>query len=198
MSAGRQLLLIRHGEIESRFKGICYGRTDVGLSQLGRDQSRAVASRLEHQPTAVMTSDLSRARFLADRLARRHGLDPIVCRELRERDFGDWELRSWDDVYAETGDAMDGMVSAPDAFRPPGGETTFELRDRVLHWYRRLPREGCIVAVTHGGPIAALLGSLERRPVVEWPGLVPSWGEVVEVTTDGEPAIGRQRRAEAC
>ena len=181
MSGARRLLLIRHGEIHPRFRGLCYGCSNVGLSENGRAQSRGVVERFDSRPTCVMSSDLDRARFLADRLARKSEQEPILCPELRERDFGAWELRSWEDIYAETGDAMDGLVDAPDTFSPPRGETTFELRDRVLAWYARLPVAGCVVAVTHGGPIAALLGALRERPVVEWPSLVPAWGEVVEL-----------------
>ncbi len=182
MSSARTVLLIRHGEIQSRFRTLCYGSSNVALSAAGRAQSRDRVESFGRRPAVVMSSDLSRARYLADRLALHNELAPIVCPELRERDFGSWELRSWDEIHTETGDAMDGLVEAPDTFRPPGGETTFELRDRVLGWYSRLPASGCIVAVTHGGPIAALLGTLGQRPVVEWPGLVPGWGEVVEVS----------------
>ena len=182
MRSDRRLLLIRHGEVEPRWRSACYGHADVGLSPDGQAQSLAVVRRLADEPvTEVMSSGLRRTWFLAERLARQHGLVPTTCPALRERDFGAWELRTWLDIYAETGDAMDGMLTAPATWRPPKGETTFELRDRVLGWYARLPPNGCIVAVTHGGAFAALLGTMLELPVAAWPSLIPAWGEMIEI-----------------
>ena len=182
----RRLLLVRHGEIHSRWQGCCYGASDVGLSPRGRAQSRQVAEWLAGEGVgALYTSDLGRARYLARELEERIDLPAILCLELRERDFGEWEKRSWEEIYAETGDAMDGMMTAPESWRPPGGETTFELRDRVLAWYHRLAIHAeTVVAVTHGGAIAALIGTLRRTSVSRWTELVPAYGEVVEVGLD--------------
>ena len=52
-------------------------------------------------------------------------------------------------------------------------------RDRVLAWYRELPPTGTVVAVTHGGPIAALLGTVQGLPAERWPSLIPAWGTLV-------------------
>lgn len=185
----RRLLLVRHGEVHPRWQPCCYGASDVGLNSRGRSQSKWTACRLADENIgAIYSSDLRRARFLADNLSRRVSLPVIPSKALRERDFGAWEQVPWDEIHATTGNAMDGMISAPDVWRPPGGETTFELRDRVLtwfHWYETLPSEGTTVAVTHGGPIAALLGTLRNLPVSEWPALVPPWGSVVEARREG-------------
>jgi broad specificity phosphatase PhoE len=63
---------------------------------------------------------------------------------------GSWEGRSWNDIYAKTGDAMMGMLTAPENFRPGGGETTNELGERVLLWQRSLLPGVNILAVCHG------------------------------------------------
>lgn len=177
-----RLLLVRHGEIHHRWRGCCYGASDVGLSSRGRSQSRRVAEGLAGERIdAIYSSDLGRARYLARELEDRIGRQALLCPELRERDFGTWEKLQWDDIYAATGRAMDGMITDPESWRPPDGETTFELRDRILGWYHRLPNHGeTVVAVTHGGPIAALLGTLRRLPVRSWTELVPPYGAVVE------------------
>jgi broad specificity phosphatase PhoE len=39
--------------------------------------------------------------------------------------------------------------------------------------------DGPVVAVCHGGPIAAICGTLAGAPVADWPGLVPNTGEIV-------------------
>jgi broad specificity phosphatase PhoE len=57
------------------------------------------------------------------------------------------------------------------------------VRDRAMAWLRSLPEDNrTIVAVTHGGPIGAIRGTLGGRPVRDWPGLVPGYGEAVEIS----------------
>jgi broad specificity phosphatase PhoE len=178
----RRVLLVRHCDVEDRYRQVCYGRADVSLSELGLHMSRELARQLASEPiTQVWHSGLARTRVLAEALAALVGVPAWVCPSLRERDFGSWELRTWEEIYLETGDAMLGTVLEPTAWRPPGGKTTFEMRDRVLAWFRALPSSGVIVAVTHGGPIAALRGVLLGRAVTDWPELVPATGVIVEV-----------------
>ena len=176
----RRVLLVRHPPVDGRFAGVCYGASDVTLGPDGLKAADEMVRQLAREPVAhIYHSGLSRTAAVADRLAALTGVIAVPDARLRERHFGHWELRTWDEIHAATGDAMMGMVNDPGGWRPPGGETTFELRDRALDWYRDLPRDGVIVAVTHGGPIAALLGTLARAPVCEWLALVPRLGGIV-------------------
>jgi broad specificity phosphatase PhoE len=178
--------LVRHPAVAVECRGLCYGASDVPLGPDGRSDADRLAAELHALgPTAVVHSGLARAAAVADRLAALAGLAPTADPRLRERHFGAWELRSWDAIYAETGDAMMGTVTDPAGWRPPGGETTFELRDRVVGWYRGLPPGGVTVAVCHGGPIAALLGTLRGVPAADWPGLIPPPGGVVTLARGG-------------
>lgn len=93
-----------------------------------------------------------------------------------ERSFGTWEGRTWDAIWADEGEAMNGMIDAPVRFRPGGGETTAELADRVLAWFRALPMAVPALAVTHGGPIGALAGSLLGETPRAWLRHVPAPG----------------------
>ena len=179
-----KLILLRHPPVDPAWRTKCYGLTDVPLPE---DWEYPMLPD-GFEPSLVYTSGLQRCDKVADLLAILALAYFHVDWSLRERDFGTWEGREWDDIYAETGDAMMGMVTHPETWRPPGGETTFELRDRVLWWYDGLSRnEGDILAVTHGGPIAALVGTLNDVPVSEWPKRIPRPGEWVEV-----PLISRR------
>lgn len=200
-----RLILVRHTEIHERYAGLCYGRSDVELSAAGELRSAELSHWLATRLSTVdhvVHSGLRRTMQLAKSLADRLSLVAQPSSPLLERDFGTWELKSWDAIHAESGEAMLGMLTEPGEFRPGGGETTFELRDRVVQWFENLvggratarpqtrwsaPSQDsmalgsldsrpCIIAITHGGPIGVLRGTLESRPVAEWPTLVPPCG----------------------
>jgi broad specificity phosphatase PhoE len=177
------LILVRHTEVADRYRGICYGRSDVELSPSGALRTREIAANLALRPIArIVYSGVARTRLLAEPLSELCGILPVSCNALRERDYGSWELQSWDDIHKRSGDEMLKMVSEPATYRPGGGETTFELRDRILMWHSTLPSEGLTIAITHAGPIAALRGSRSGLPVASWFGLIPPCGESVEMS----------------
>jgi broad specificity phosphatase PhoE len=178
---GRRILLVRHCEVGPEYQGLCYGQSDVELSPEGKDHSLRIAEQLAAWPIAhLFHSGLRRTCFLAELVASKVGVRAIADTDLRERDFGTWELRTWDAIFAEVGRAMDGLVLDPANYAPPDGETTFALRDRVLGWYCRLPAHGLVVAITHGGPIAVLRGTFLEWAVDHWPQLIPACGSIIE------------------
>ena len=177
------LVLVRHARVHERYQGFCYGRSDVPLGAEGRAASVGLAVLMAGWPIRhLITSGAARTGWLAERIAARVGVAVTVEPALLERDFGSWELQAWDDIYARTGDAMHGLIHQPATFAPPGGETTHQLRDRVVAWYRRRPLGGLVVAVTHGGPIAALRGTLRGKEPVDWVDLIPATGSWVALT----------------
>jgi alpha-ribazole phosphatase len=170
----RTLYLLRHPAVSEEWHQRCYGKTDVPLAPGWTRPELPKPDRIYH-------SGVSRTRLVAEEIGHHHGCEVIADHRLAERDFGDWEGKSWGEIYAESGDAMMKMIHEPATWRAPGhGETTFEVRDRMLAWFAELPRSGVIVAVTHGGAIASLLGVLRQWPVSEWLTLIPKWGEVVK------------------
>lgn len=76
---------------------------------------------------------------------------------------------------------MDGMIHAPDTFRPGGGETTREVARRTYDWLDGLDRNANVIAVCHGGPIAAIRGRLGGAPVSEWLALIPAYGQATTI-----------------
>jgi broad specificity phosphatase PhoE len=77
------------------------------------------------------------------------------------------------------------MISEPETYRPGGGETTFELRDRVVAWRSSVVEQNkLVVAVTHGGPIAALVGTEKELPVSDWVKLIPGCGQWVRLSNE--------------
>jgi broad specificity phosphatase PhoE len=180
----RRVVLVRHPPVDASFRGVCYGQSDVPLGADGRAMIPALAADIVEggTPDVLYSSGLTRCQHLADAVAELCMVEICIDARLRERHFGEWELQTWNEIHTATGDAIMGMLTDPAGWRPPGGETTFELRDRVLSWYAGLPNVDCVLAITHGGPIAALLGTLRGVPVNDWPGLIPAPGANVSIS----------------
>lgn len=175
------VLLVRHTQVALHWQSRCYGRSDMGLSRTGAVHAREVAQSVaDWRPDIVIHSGLKRTRLLADHIARLTGLRSLELPIWQERDFGSWEGQSWAAIYRYTGNAMDGMIDAPATFRPGGGETTDELAQRAMTALATLPN-GRIALITHGGPIAAILGTINGLPVADWPSLVPRPGKTAEL-----------------
>jgi len=164
-----RLILVRHPPVALAWTRRCYGQSDMGLSRAGRAMLAPLADHLAAlQPDMIIHSGMRRTRSLADNLARRTSLSPHEDQQWRERDFGSWEGRGWNAIYRETCNAMDGMVDAPDHFRPGGnGETTCEMIERIRGALAVVPRRGCIAVITHGGPIAAVRHLLDGTRITD-------------------------------
>jgi broad specificity phosphatase PhoE len=176
--------LLRHTEVSSRWRGRCYGVSDVGLSAAGITAARILARDAVgtfRDVKRLQASPLRRARFLGGLLSHRLGLPLEIVPALRERDFGAWEGESWDAIHTAEGDSMLGMIDAPLSFRPGGGETTDALAQRVMRWFREMDSAQGILVITHGGPAAALRGTLAGAPPRAWLPLIPGLGETVEL-----------------
>jgi broad specificity phosphatase PhoE len=177
------IILVRHTAVARAWQGRCYGVSDVRLSRAGWAALAPLSTDLAaKRPAWVVHSGLIRTRLLAERVAVRADCPLLIDIDWRERDFGAWEGKTWNAIYRVSGNAMDGMIEAPAEFRPGGGETTCQLAARAVRAWMRLPT-GIGVVVTHGGPIAALLGWQRGAPAVDWFALVPPHGATMSVPT---------------
>ncbi|MGE3827627.1 MAG: histidine phosphatase family protein [Steroidobacteraceae bacterium] len=186
-----KVLLVRHAAVALRWRGRCYGSTDVGLSRDGMARSRDIAREILRRHDAneiggVIHSGLRRARYLAERIAEATGADIRVDERWRERDFGMWETRTWTSIWRESGSAMDRMLTEPDSYRPGGGETTAELFRRSVAAWKSLPRSSISVVVTHGGPIACVRCHLAKAPIAGVAEFRIAEGRMVEIRRDCE------------
>ncbi len=165
-----RLLLVRHGESPWNRTGRVSGWAPIGLTDRGYEQATRVGDHLAatYDVDRLHASDLRRAvltaRGIADALGVGHDevrTDPAW----RERDFGvyqgltDEEVREADPELVER--YQRGDVAATE--RTPSGESSAELRERVLDGWRRLVEEpsGTVVLVTHSTPIVVLLSHVQ-------------------------------------
>ena len=176
------VVLLRHPPVAKAWAGRCYGRLDMGWSREGAAMAARLAEELAAQSfRSIVHSGARRTRRLADMI---HAASRCSIRSdprWQERDFGDWEGRSWHSIWRETGDLMDGMMTHPTSFRPGGGETGLDLARRVRAAWRDLPEAANTLVIAHGGPIAALRAWLAGEPLERMIHFVPQCGEAISV-----------------
>jgi alpha-ribazole phosphatase len=87
-----KLTLIRHTSLNID-AGLCYGQTDVDVSDGFEQEARVTKAKLPQSIDAVFCSPLQRCVKLAHAL----GLENITYDDrLKELYFGDWEMQAWD------------------------------------------------------------------------------------------------------
>jgi probable phosphoglycerate mutase len=159
----QELLLVRHGQTDWNLAHRVQGHTDTPLNAVGREQACALADSLAAPSlVAVYSSDLSRAYETAITVARVHGLEVTVDRDLREKNFGSWEGLTDTEIADRFPDAVRG--------RWGDGETTEEVAERAVAAIERIRRRhpvGRVLVVSHGGALRAILDHLgvEHGPV---------------------------------
>ena len=152
------VLFVRHGQTPSTGERLPGRAPGLHLSDAGRDQATAAATRVAElkRVDAIYTSPLERARETAAPIATARELKPAVDRGLLECDFGEWtgselkklmKLPEWRTVQGY-----------PSGFRFPGGESFVEMQDRMVSAVGQLVarhRGGVVVCVSHADPIKA-------------------------------------------
>ena len=168
------ICLIRHGMTEANQKRLYCGATDAPLCDEGR-RGLAALKKTVFYPTADMfvTSGLLRTNetlmILYDRAA------DCVFAELREMDFGDFEMKSHEELkdlpeYRQ-------WIGDIDHLACPGGESKAAFNARVIAGFGKLLilNAGSVAAVCHGGAIAAVMEYVfpGQKNYYEW---LPSYG----------------------
>ncbi|MFF5155798.1 histidine phosphatase family protein [Streptomyces sp. NPDC000348] len=172
---GRRVILWRHGQtswnVERRFQG----STDVDLTETGVAQARRSARLLAGlKPDAIVASDLRRAAATAAELAALTGLDVTLDEALRETYAGVWQGLTHDEIIARYGDEYTAWKRG-EPVRRGGGELETEVADRaapvVLRHVEKLPEDGTLVVVSHGGTIRTTIGRLLGLDPHNWESL---------------------------
>ena len=183
MTEDHRVVLVRHGETEWSRDGRHTGRTDVPLTDRGREQAREVGRALSGMRFAlVVVSPLGRARETLGLAGLRGPAE--VCDDLREWDYGAYEGRTTPEIRAERPGWWlwrDGVV---------GGETLEEVgrrADRVIGVLGRV--EGDVALVAHGHILRVLAARWIEQP--------PSVGGHLALTTATISVLGHEREIPA-
>ena len=175
----RTIWLVRHGETEWSRSGAHTGRTDIPLTETGREKAAAVGRWFAGRPLAlVLSSPLSRALDTC-KLAG-YGDHAELDHDLLEWDYGDYEGRTTSEIRKERPDWslwVDGV---------PHGETIAQVSTRADRVISRVLREEGDVALFAHGHILRIL-------TARWLDLEPDAGRLFALATASVSGLGYER-----
>lgn len=130
-----ELFLIRH-TTPAVNKGICYGQTDLDITDSFHEEADLIRRHLPDNIQSVHSSPLRRCALLAEHLFPSR---PIVLHvDLMEIHCGEWEMKSWDELPKEV---IDPWMKDFVRVRIPGGESYLDLHERVTRCFEGIRAE---------------------------------------------------------
>lgn len=192
MEKSTVLTLVRHGQTRANIDSVWHGWTDTPLTELGARQANRVATFLDGHgadATVVYSSPLERARHTAAPIAERLGLEVRIDEDLREYDIGEWEGKSFQELF-EVKRLWHHIRTDPD-FAPHGGESPRRVVERLTGSLRRIARDHPgerVIAVAHGGALALAIGEFLNPGNTEWRHMMDNCA-VSELSLDPEPEL---------
>jgi glucosyl-3-phosphoglycerate phosphatase len=193
VSTPRRVVIWRHGRTSWNVDGRFQGQLDIELDEVGVEQAARAARLLAGlPPTAVISSDLLRARGTVEPLLRLTRLEATYDPRLRETHGGGWQGRAGGEIFDAEAKLWEAWRSGADLPAGGSGERRSEVGARAAEAVRAaladLPAEGVLVAVTHGGTARALIGTMTGLPLEHWAiigGLGNCAWSALEETRDG-------------
>lgn len=177
MNARGGLWLIRHGETEWTLSGAHTSRTDLPLTDHGRQCAAALKHFLEGRKFALVLSSPMRRAIETARLA---GFPPQTTEDLREWDYGQYEGLTTPEIQENDPDwtIWTGQT--------PGGETIKQVSARADRVIERAATIDGDVALFGHGHMLRLLGA-------RWLGLGPQDGRLFALSTSSVSVLGYDR-----
>lgn len=149
------IILIRHGQTSWNKKGIFQGWNDIELDEEGIRQALKTAEELKaHKFHAIYSSPLKRAQQTAEKIAKHHNLPIFEVAEFKERSYGIFEGKSWEDFDKDEKARQKYNKRGRFLYKPPKGESYLNLYRRVsakLDEIVSKHKKEKIAIISHGG-----------------------------------------------
>lgn len=166
------IILWRHGQTDWNVANKFQGHTDIPLNSVGEYQVKHAARLVvDMKPTAIISSDLSRAHNTAKALADLNGLPVHVDARLRETNCGKWEGLTGEEIRAT--DHANLIEWSLGGDNPAGGtgdrrsEVGARAKAAIEDFLAGKDNQTLIVA-THGGTARTVIGMYLELPIPLW------------------------------
>jgi len=161
-----QIYLVRHGLTDWNEKGLLQGQSDIPLNKEGEKQ--AVEAAKKHfkniKFAAIFSSDLVRAKRTAEIIALEKKMAVETSVLLRERDFGPFEGRHFNEIMKELRlDIQSFRILTDQEADSLGIESDTKVMERFLRFLREVAvayQGKKILVVTHGSVMRVFLTKL--------------------------------------
>jgi broad specificity phosphatase PhoE len=167
--AATRLLLIRHGEVETRYQKKFGGWLDMNLSPNGKRQAVILADYLRHKTIdALYASPMKRVQQTIAPTLKINGNQQIILPGLREINFGAWTGLGWQEVEDQFKFCSHDWLDQIENHGVPKGESGAAFRARVEPCLRDIIAQhgGQNIAIfCHGGVIRMILAILLKLPL---------------------------------
>ena len=96
----KKIILVRHGQTDENLNRTVQGWMDTVLNEVGKSQAEKLVGRFgeSEKIDEVFSSDSKRARKTVEGIAKKFNLELKLRIELRERNFGSFEGKTWDEI----------------------------------------------------------------------------------------------------
>lgn len=163
------LYLLRHGEIAT--PGILTGKTDVSLSKHGAQQVLQAINGISGVNRCI-SSPLKRCKDSAYCYTQQQDLPLVVDDNLQEMNFGDWDGKSYQDLWDMTESSASCTIGDfwqdPWKNHAPNGETIQEFTERVDRWWQAFCNDDAMqntLVFTHAGVIKHIIARVLQLPI---------------------------------
>ncbi len=173
------IYFIRHTSVGVS-KAVCYGFSDVPLSENFAFEKQEVWSKLQkaatfqsHQQVHIYTSPLQRCALLADYVQQQLSPKIIVQHDnrVKEMNFGDWEMKKWEELPI---DSFQAWMTAFVHTAVPNGENLEKVHQRTEHFLTEIIEKHhkpdnltpeTVLIFAHAGSIRTMLVQCLGMPI---------------------------------
>ncbi|SFD02514.1 histidine phosphatase family protein [Clostridium uliginosum] len=168
------LYLIRHGKTYCNKEGLYCGKSDIALCDEGISDLMLKKKENDYPVTETyFTSGLKRTNQTLEILYPKEKYD--VLPELCEYDFGEFELKSYEDLK-DNREYQNWILDDIGTISCPSGESKKQFRERIVIGLNKLVEDlksknkKSALIVTHGGTIGTLLEILydDEKSFLDW------------------------------